>query len=161
MRKQIPEPVFGVIKSVMGFRQFLLRGLDCVQGEWSLVTMAWNMRRCNVDRRLRRWLSRRARRQPDIHPNRIRPIETNNINNGPPQCSTPLSDIQTSSPKPDRLLAQDRLALRDFSRAGGRGSARGHHLAEAGRDRPAPPHLRALAAPPGIGPPAPAARTPG
>ncbi len=44
MRKQIPEPVFGMIKSVMGFRQFLLRGLDRVQGE-SLVTMAWNMRR--------------------------------------------------------------------------------------------------------------------
>jgi hypothetical protein len=33
------EPVFGIIKSVMGFRQFLLRGLDQVQGEWSLVTM--------------------------------------------------------------------------------------------------------------------------
>ena len=29
----------------MGFRQFLLRGLDNVQGEWSLVTMAWNMKR--------------------------------------------------------------------------------------------------------------------
>ena len=45
LRKQIPEPVFGIIKSVMGFRQFLLRGLDKVQGEWSLVTMAWNMKR--------------------------------------------------------------------------------------------------------------------
>lgn len=45
LRKQIPEPVFGIIKSVMGFRQFLLRGIDGVQGEWSLVTMAWNMKR--------------------------------------------------------------------------------------------------------------------
>jgi transposase len=45
LRKQTPEPVFGIIKSVMGFRQFLLRGLDTVQGEWSLVTMAWNMKR--------------------------------------------------------------------------------------------------------------------
>ncbi len=45
LRKQTPEPVFGIIKSVMGFRQFLLRGLDNVQGEWSLVTMAWNMKR--------------------------------------------------------------------------------------------------------------------
>jgi transposase len=45
LRKQIPEPVFGIIKSVMGFRQFLLRGLDNVQGEWSLVNMAWNMKR--------------------------------------------------------------------------------------------------------------------
>ena len=45
LRKQIPEPVFGIIKSVMGFRQFLLRGLDNVRGEWSLVTMAWNIKR--------------------------------------------------------------------------------------------------------------------
>ena len=45
LRKQIPEPVFGIIKSAMGFRQFLLRGLENVQGEWTLVTMAWNMKR--------------------------------------------------------------------------------------------------------------------
>ena len=45
LRKQTPEPVFGIIKSVMGFRQFLLRGLDRVRGEWSLVTMAWNIKR--------------------------------------------------------------------------------------------------------------------
>jgi Transposase DDE domain len=37
--------VFGIIKSVMGFRQLLLRGLENVQGEWTLVTMAWNMKR--------------------------------------------------------------------------------------------------------------------
>ena len=48
LRKQIPEPVFGIIKSVMGFRQFLLRGLDKARGEWSLVTMAWNMKRLFV-----------------------------------------------------------------------------------------------------------------
>jgi hypothetical protein len=45
LRKQIPEPVFGIIKSVLGFRQFLLRGLENVRGEWTLVTMAWNMKR--------------------------------------------------------------------------------------------------------------------
>ena len=45
LRKQTPEPVFGIIKSVLGFRQFLLRGLDKVRGEWKLVTMAWNMKR--------------------------------------------------------------------------------------------------------------------
>jgi len=44
-RKCMPEPVFGIIKSVLGFRQFLLRGLDNVRGEWSLVTMAWNVKR--------------------------------------------------------------------------------------------------------------------
>jgi transposase len=44
-RKHTPEPVFGVIKSVLGFRQFLLRGLDAVRGEWRLVTLAWNLKR--------------------------------------------------------------------------------------------------------------------
>jgi len=48
LRKQIPEPVFGIIKSALGFRQFLLRGLDNVRGEWNLVTMAWNMKRMFV-----------------------------------------------------------------------------------------------------------------
>ena len=48
LRKQTPEPVFGIIKSVLGFRQFLLRGLDNVRGEWNLVTMAWNMKRMFV-----------------------------------------------------------------------------------------------------------------
>ena len=48
LRKQTPEPVFGIIKSVLGFRQFLLRGLDKVRGEWSLVTMAWNLKRMFV-----------------------------------------------------------------------------------------------------------------
>jgi hypothetical protein len=43
-RKQPPEPVFGIIKSVMGYRQCLLRGLENVQGEWNLVTMSWNKR---------------------------------------------------------------------------------------------------------------------
>jgi len=45
LRKQTPEPVFGIIKSVMGFRQFSLRGLEKVRGEWNLVTLAWNVKR--------------------------------------------------------------------------------------------------------------------
>jgi len=48
LRKQTVEPVFGIIKSVMRFRQFLLRGLEAVRGEWSLVTMAWNIKRMAV-----------------------------------------------------------------------------------------------------------------
>ena len=32
-------------KSVLGFRQFSLRGLAGARGEWSLVTMAWNVKR--------------------------------------------------------------------------------------------------------------------
>jgi hypothetical protein len=45
LRKQTPEPVFGSIKAAMGFRQFLLRGLPNVRGEWNLVTMSWNIKR--------------------------------------------------------------------------------------------------------------------
>ena len=45
MRKHTPEPVFGIIKSVMGYRQCLLRGLENVQGEWNLVAMSWNIKR--------------------------------------------------------------------------------------------------------------------
>jgi hypothetical protein len=37
--------VFGIIKSVLGFRQFLLRGIETVRGEWSLVTISWNLKR--------------------------------------------------------------------------------------------------------------------
>lgn len=44
-RKQTVEPVFGIIKSVMGFRQFLLRGLAKVTGEWELVCLAYNVKR--------------------------------------------------------------------------------------------------------------------
>jgi transposase len=45
LRKHTPEPVFGIIKSALGFRQFLLRGLDHVRGEWNLVSMAYNVKR--------------------------------------------------------------------------------------------------------------------
>jgi hypothetical protein len=45
LRKQTPEPVFGIIKSVMGYRQSLLRALQNVKGEWNLVTMNWNIKR--------------------------------------------------------------------------------------------------------------------
>jgi len=48
LRKSTVEPVFGIIKSVMGFRQFLTRGLDNVQGEWTLVCLAWNLKRMAV-----------------------------------------------------------------------------------------------------------------
>jgi len=44
-RKCTVEPVFGIIKRVMGFRQFNLRGLESVQGEWTLVSIAWNLKR--------------------------------------------------------------------------------------------------------------------
>ncbi len=50
LRKQTAEPVFGIIKHVMGWRQMSMRGLDKAQGEWSLVTMAWNIKRMHVMR---------------------------------------------------------------------------------------------------------------
>jgi transposase len=45
LRQQTVEPVFGVIKAVMGFRQFMLRGIDKVSGEWTLVCLAYNCKR--------------------------------------------------------------------------------------------------------------------
>ena len=42
-RKGIVEPVFGQIKQARGFRQFLLRGLEKVQGEWALVCLTHNI----------------------------------------------------------------------------------------------------------------------
>jgi len=44
-RKQTVEPVFGILKHVLGFRQFLLRGLAKVSGEWSLLRLAYNFKR--------------------------------------------------------------------------------------------------------------------
>lgn len=44
LRKQTPQPVFGIIKSVMGYRQAMLRGLENVKGERNLVSMSWNIK---------------------------------------------------------------------------------------------------------------------
>ena len=43
LRMATVEPVFGQIKAGRGFRQFLLRGLDKVQGEWSLICAGPNL----------------------------------------------------------------------------------------------------------------------
>ncbi len=45
LRQQTVEPVFGIIKEVMGFRRFLLRGLEKVNLEWTLVCLAYNFKR--------------------------------------------------------------------------------------------------------------------
>jgi transposase len=45
LRKQTVEPVFGIIKHAMRFRQFLLRGQRKVTGEWQLVSLAYNLKR--------------------------------------------------------------------------------------------------------------------
>ena len=48
IRKSTVEPAFGVIKAVMGFDRFLLRGFTAVSGEWDLVCIAWNIKRLHV-----------------------------------------------------------------------------------------------------------------
>lgn len=47
-RKGIVEPVHGWIKSVLGFRQFSLRGLQKAAGEWTLVCLALNLRQLRL-----------------------------------------------------------------------------------------------------------------
>ncbi len=45
LRQQTVEPVFGIIKTVLGFRHFSMRGFDKVTGEWDLVALAYNCKR--------------------------------------------------------------------------------------------------------------------
>jgi len=48
LRKSTVEPVIGIIKEVLGFRQFSLRGLLAAAGEWCLVCLAFNVKRLHV-----------------------------------------------------------------------------------------------------------------
>ena len=48
LRKQTVEPVFGIIKRVMGWSQMSMRGLDKARGEWSPVTMSWTIKRLHM-----------------------------------------------------------------------------------------------------------------
>jgi hypothetical protein len=76
LRQQTVEPVFGINKSAMGFRQFLLRGTAKVSTEWTLGCLAYNMRRLHTsiwrqNRRNRpksRPIQRRAVRPPAARP---------------------------------------------------------------------------------------------
>ncbi len=45
LRKCTVEPVIGIIKEILGFRQFSLRGLEAATGEWWLVCLAFNLKR--------------------------------------------------------------------------------------------------------------------
>jgi len=47
-RKVTSEPVFGIIKAIMGFRSFLLRGYEAAEGEWNLVCMAYNIKKLHA-----------------------------------------------------------------------------------------------------------------
>lgn len=48
LRKCTVEPVIGIIKEILGFRQFSLRGLKKVTGEWCLVCLAFNLKRLHI-----------------------------------------------------------------------------------------------------------------
>jgi len=48
LRKSMIEPTFGIVKHVMGFRQFMLRGFEKAQGEWSLMCIAYNLKRLHT-----------------------------------------------------------------------------------------------------------------
>ena len=48
LRQQTVEPAFGIIKAALGFRHFLLRGLEKVSLEWTLVTLAYNLKRLHT-----------------------------------------------------------------------------------------------------------------
>lgn len=48
LRKRTVEPVIGIIKEVLGFRQFSLRGLAAAAGEWCLVCLAFNLKRWHI-----------------------------------------------------------------------------------------------------------------
>lgn len=48
LRKCTVEPVIGIIKEILGFRQFSLRGLWAVTGEWCLICLAFNLKRLHV-----------------------------------------------------------------------------------------------------------------
>jgi transposase len=48
LRKSTVEPVIGIIKETLGFRQFSLRGLEAAGGEWNLVCLAYNLKRLHI-----------------------------------------------------------------------------------------------------------------
>ena len=48
LRKCTVEPIIGIIKEILGFRQFSLRGLSAAAAEWALVCLAFNFKRLHV-----------------------------------------------------------------------------------------------------------------
>jgi hypothetical protein len=48
LRKSTVKPIIGIIKEVLGFRQFSLRESEAIVGEWGLVCLAYNLKRLHV-----------------------------------------------------------------------------------------------------------------
>ena len=109
LRKQTPEPVFGIIKSVLGFRQFSLRGLDKVRGEWSLVTLAWNIKRMFALKAARQAADRALLRNPgatdtSFHQDNTR--KRRSIDRSGFFCRTNRCRASTANLQSDRLLGR-------------------------------------------------------
>jgi len=86
LRKQTVEPVFGIIKAVLGFRQFLRRGLEAVRQEWTMVCLAWNFKRMAVLRLQGGWNGKSG----EIPPQK------------PPRCAPTLRGAALRGPRTDR-----------------------------------------------------------
>jgi len=110
-RKSSVEPVFGLIKQARGFRQFLLRGVSKVSGEWQLVALAYNCQRLCRLRRGRKPAAapasdgplprRRQVARPRAHLTRAPPL----THDEPPPTLSSLGAPAPNSPcKSDRLL---------------------------------------------------------
>ena len=66
-RKGLVEPVFGQIKRVLGFRQFMLRGFESISGEWTLVAQSYNLNRMfGMNSRRKQIVSRRGFNLPAL-----------------------------------------------------------------------------------------------
>ena len=67
LRKELPEPVFGIIKEQMGYRRFLLRGWNNVRAEAVMIATAFNLR--TLYRVWQRWTARKRTLLDSICPN--------------------------------------------------------------------------------------------
>ena len=87
-RQELVEPVFGILKDRHGARRFLLRGLENVLSEWSLLAVAFNLKSLH-----KVWMASLTSTSP---------------------CTAPSNSPRTASPrpKPRRLRTQPRLTTR-------------------------------------------------
>ena len=104
LRKSTVEPVFGIVKSVLGFRQFHLRGLNAASGEWTLVTIAWNLKRLfNLRSAAIRMAAAAGLKTSDTSPKRSIPA-----------ASKAKNSIKTLAHEHFRLISRQVFAVCDF-----------------------------------------------
>ena len=97
LRMGTVEPVFGQIKQGRGFRQFLLRGLQKVQGEWSLICIGHNLAQA-----VPLWWDGSRQRSSTSHPHRwVFAGATSNQRDGVISSVSPLASGPVSIPRTD------------------------------------------------------------